>query len=62
LQSKTPGIFSISVTRDNTAIRKEFFELLLECADRRDPYAFINLSNLNLKKTVIVTLKKEVTM
>ena len=56
-----PAIFSLNLARDNIAIKKEFFEVLLQCNKIRDPNIFLNLSNISVKKTIVVTLRADVT-
>lgn len=61
-QSKVAMLLSVNVAKEVNLIRKDFFELLLESKSKRDTFFFINMSSLQSKKTVIATLKPEVTM
>lgn len=47
------------MSRENLTVPKEFFEILIECWPNRDPFFFINLTNLNTKKTIIATLNRD---
>ncbi len=62
LQPKVPAIFSLTLGRDNMPVKKEFFEVCLQCNKIRDPNIFINLSNMSAKRCIVVALKPEVTM
>lgn len=62
LQPKVPAIFSVNVPRDTAPIKKEFFDVLVSCNKIRDTSIFLNLNNINTKKTIIITLKSDVTL
>ena len=49
-------LMSTSVLKETSEIKKEFWRLLVLCKSR-DQYVLINLSGINNKKTIILSLK-----
>lgn len=58
-QSKGTFLLSTSVLKETSEIKKDFWRLLVQCRTR-DPYFLINLSGITNKKTIILTLKDNV--
>ena len=59
---KIPMILSIGVNKETVPIRRDFLELAFESKLKRDPFFFISISALTLKKTMVVSLKPEATL
>ncbi len=53
-------LMSTSVLKETSEIKKDFLKLLVQCKSR-DQYVLINLSGINNKKTIILSLKEGVT-
>jgi hypothetical protein len=58
-QSKGTFLLSTSVLKETSEIKKDFWRLLVQCKTR-DPYFLINLSGITNKKTIILSLKENV--
>lgn len=62
LQPKIPTILSLMINRDVNPVKKEFLELAIHAAKLRDPMIFLHLNTLKEKKTVIISIKSDVTL
>lgn len=51
---------STSVLKENSEIKKDFWRLLVQ-SKTRDEYFLVNLSGITNKKTVILSLKENIT-
>lgn len=51
---------STSVLKETSEIKKDFWKLLVQSSKIRDQYFLINLSGITNKKTVILSLKENV--
>lgn len=51
---------SASVLKETSEIKKDFWKLLVQCGKIRDQYFLINLMGITIKKTIILSLKENV--
>jgi len=51
---------SASVLKETSEIKKDFWKLLVQSGKIRDQYFFINLMGITNKKTIILSLKENV--